>query len=113
MLEQVLAGDVTAQFDVAEEAEALVLGGLVVGPGHRLDLRMVGSHARPDEPIRRRQAVIEIDRELRLVDGQQLTGGVEAAGSSADDGDTQGSAVGHERLTGVFIGGEATELTSV
>ena len=32
MLEQELAGDVTAQFDVAEDAEALVLGGLVVGP---------------------------------------------------------------------------------
>ena len=69
--------------------------GLVVGRGDRLDLRMVRSDARPDEPVRRRQAVVQVDGELRLVDGQQLTGGVEAARAGADDRGTKGRAGGH------------------
>ena len=56
---------------------------------------MVGGDARPDEPVRGRQAVVQVDGELRLVDGQQLAGGVEAAGSGADDGGAEGRAGGH------------------
>ena len=58
---------------------------------------MVGSDAGPDEPVWRRQAVVQVDCELRLGYSQQLTGGVEAAGSSTDDGDAKGRVVGHVR----------------
>ena len=100
MLDQVFATDIAPQLDVAEEAKALMLGGLVVGARDRFYLRMVRSHARSDEPIRRRQAVIEIDCELRLGHGKQLAGGVKAAGAGADDGDSEGRAIGHTRLEG-------------
>ena len=93
VLEQLAAGDVAAELDMPEEPEALVLGRLVVGPRDRLDLRVVRGDARPHEPVRRRQAVVEVDGERRLVDGQQLAGGVEAAGAGADDGGAKG--LGH------------------
>ena len=93
VVEQLLSGHVAPQLDVPEEPEALVLGSLVVGIGDRLDLRVVRGHARPDQAVRRRQAVIQVDRELRLVDRQQLTGGVEAARPCAYDRGTKG--LGH------------------
>ena len=72
VLEQLAAGDVAAELDMPEEPEALVLGGLVVRAGDRLDLRVVRGDARPHESVRRGQAVVEVDGERRLVDGQQL-----------------------------------------
>ena len=106
MLQQLRAGDVAAELDMPEEPEALVLGGLVVGAGDRLDLRVVGGDARPHEPVRRRQAVVEVDGELRVVDGQQLAGGVEAARAGADDGGAKGG-FGHVCRVGVGASSEA------
>ena len=61
--EQVLAGDVLAEVDVAEEAKARVRGGLLVDAGHRLDLRVIGGDARADEPPWRGQALEHVHLE--------------------------------------------------
>src|SRR3974390_3081710 len=88
-LEQLPAADVGPELDMTEEAKPLVLRGPVVGPRDRLDLRGVRSDAGPDQAIRGRQAVVEIDGDRRLGDGQQLARGIEAARAGADDGDTE------------------------
>ena len=95
VLEQLLATDIGPELDVAEEAKAFVFARPVVGSSHRLDLRMVRSHTRADEPVRRRQPVIQIDGELRFVDRQQLTGGVEAGGAGTHNGHTERRAISH------------------
>ena len=61
--EQLLAGDVLAELDVAEEAEARVRGGLLVDAGDGLDLRVVGGDAGAHEPPRRGQALEHVDLE--------------------------------------------------
>ena len=53
-LQQVLAGDVRAELDAAEEAEARVLGGLLVDARDALDLRVVRRDAGAYEAERRR-----------------------------------------------------------
>ncbi len=95
VLEQLGTAEVAAELHVPEEAEALVLGGLVIGPRDRLDLRMVRGDPRAHEPVWRRQAVVEVDRKLGLLDGQQLAGRVEAARPGADDCDAKRRLVGH------------------
>ena len=105
VLEQLAAGDVAAELDMPEEPEALVLGGLVVRARDRLDLRVVRGDARPHESVGSGQAVIEVDGERRLVDGQQLPGGVEAARAGADDGGAKG--LGH-----ISRGSEVARLDS-
>jgi hypothetical protein len=77
--------DVLAELDAAVEPEALVLGGAVERLRDGLDLRVIGGHARPHEPVWRRQAVEQVDAELRLVGGEQLGGGVEPRRTGADD----------------------------
>ena len=54
---------------------------------------MVGGDAGPNQAVRGRQAVIQVDGELRVVARQQLSRGVEAARSGADDRGTKG--LGH------------------
>src|SRR6185436_12856914 len=90
-LEQLLARDVAAQGDAAEEAEARLGGRLLVDPRDRLELRMVGRDARAHEPERRRQRVVEVDLPALL---QELVGGVEAGWAGAD----HGGAVRHDGL---------------
>jgi hypothetical protein len=80
---------VLADLDVAEEAELLPPGGLLVDPRDRLDLRMVGRDAGADEPERGRQAIEHVDLDRELLGGQQMPGGVEAGRPGADDGDSQ------------------------
>jgi hypothetical protein len=77
---EVLVGDVAAQLDVAIEAELGVLGGLLVDPAHRLDVRVVRGHARADEPPRSGEAVEHVDlhAEVRVrLAPQQVPGRVE------------------------------------
>src|SRR5918995_906327 len=62
-----------------------MLGRLLVHPGDRLDLRVVGGDAGAHEPVGRRQGVVQIDRDARL---QQLVGCVEAGRAGSDDGGT-------------------------
>ena len=93
--EQVLARDVHAEVDVAEEAEARVGGGLLVDAGDGLDLGMVGGDARADQAPGRGQALEHVDLELSRAVLQQVPGGVEAGGSRADHGDADGGVVGH------------------
>jgi len=95
VVQQLPARDVAAQLDVPEEPEALVLRGLVIRLGDRLDLRVVRGDAGAHEPVRRRQAVVEVDGELRVRDGEQLARGVEAARAGAYDGGAEGRGVGH------------------
>ena len=95
VLKQPATAHVGPELDVTEEPKPLVLGGLVVRLRDRLDLRMVRSHARAHEPIRRRQAVVEVDGELRLTYSQQLPGGVEPTRAGPDDRDADREVVGH------------------
>jgi hypothetical protein len=81
-VEQLVARDVLAEGDAAEEAEALLGGGLVVDLGDALELRVVGRDARADQAVRRRQGVIQVDLEACL---EQLVGRVEAGRARSDD----------------------------
>jgi hypothetical protein len=90
VVEELPAGDVAAELDVPEEPETLMLGRSVVGPRDRLDLRMVRSHPRPDHSVRRRKAVVWVDGERWIVDGEELAGGVEAARAGTDDRGSEG-----------------------
>ena len=78
-----------ADLDVAEEAEALAGGGLLVDADHRLDLRVVGRDAAADEAERRREAVEEVDLGVRALVLEEVLGGVEAGRAGADDRDAQ------------------------
>ena len=88
--EQLLARDVLAEADVAEEAKARVLGRLLVHAGDRLDLRVVGRDARAHQSPRRGQALehVHLDAAARVL--QQVARGVEARRAGADYGDAEG-----------------------
>jgi hypothetical protein len=88
-LQQLPASDVATELDMAEETEPLMLGRLVVGPGDRLDLRMVRRHAAPHETVRGRQAIVQVNGEPRLVDRQELSRRVEAGRARADNCNAQ------------------------
>ena len=81
-------GEVTADLDVAEEAEA----GFGRDPLERardgLELRMVGRHAEANEPPRCRQPLEHVDLD-RHVGVEQGSGRVEARRPRADDRDPQ------------------------
>ena len=59
--QQLGPGDVGAEVQAAEEADALVLEHPAQVVGDRLDRLMVGSDAVPDQPVRRRQPVEHVD----------------------------------------------------
>ena len=61
---QLLVRDVAADLDVAEEAEARLRGDLLERARDRLDVRMVGRDAEPDEPPRRRQPLDHVDLDV-------------------------------------------------
>ena len=105
-LEHLLAGDVLAEGDVAEVAKAGVGGGLLVHARHRLDLRMVGRHARADQPPGGRQPLDHVHLEALAGGLQQVPGGVEAGRAGADDGDADGC-IGAHRRSGSLGGGWA------
>jgi hypothetical protein len=52
---------VLAEFDATVEAEAGIRRDLVEDVGHELDFLMVGGDAQAHQPIRRRQAVEQVD----------------------------------------------------
>src|SRR2546423_6927695 len=93
--QQVLAGYVLAEADVAEEAKARMFGGLLVHAADRLDLRVVGRDAGANQAPRCGQALEHVD--LDRADGvlQQVPGGVEAGGPGADYRDPDGGVFGH------------------
>ena len=74
---ELLVGDVPADLDVAEEAEARLLRGLLERPRDGLDLRVIGRDAEADEPPRRRQPLDQVDLDLEVA-REQRGGGVEA-----------------------------------
>ena len=82
-------GDVLAELDAAEEAEARMGGRLVERRSDGLDLLVVGRHARPYEPVRRRQAIEHVHLDDDVVAALQMLGNVEARRAGADDGDAQ------------------------
>ncbi len=84
-LEQVLAVDVGAELDVAEEPEPLVLGGLVEGCRHQLDLRVVRCDPRPDQPGRGGQPLVHVHVHVEVVEVQQRRRGEEAGRTGAHD----------------------------
>jgi hypothetical protein len=79
--------DVRAEFDVGEEPQSRVLRRALVQVRDRLDLRVIGCHARPNETPRRRQALEEIDVHLRCGVAEQVPGGVAPRRPRTDDRD--------------------------
>ena len=64
---QVGVGEVAPHLHVAVEAELGVGGDLVVDPGHRLDLLVVGRHPAAHQAEGRRQAVVHVDLDLEVL----------------------------------------------
>ncbi len=95
--EQILAGYVLAEGDVAEVAKARVRGGLLVHAGDRLDLRVIGGDAGANESPRGGKALEHVDLEMSGGLLQQVPGGVEAGGTGADDSYADWGLVGHQR----------------
>ena len=58
---EVVVLEIAADLDVAEETEAGLIGDPLERARDRLQLRMVGRDAEPDEPSRRRQALDHVD----------------------------------------------------
>ena len=81
-LQKILPLHIGAQLDPAEEAEARLRGRLLVHARDRLDLRMVGRHARAHEAERRGKHVVEIDLEPL---SEELISRVETRRPGADD----------------------------
>ena len=96
--EQVLARDVLAEGDVAEEAKAGVGGGALVDAGDGLDLGVVGGDAGADQTPGRGQALEHVDVEALGGVGEQVPGGVEAGRAGADHGDAQGGGGAEESV---------------
>jgi hypothetical protein len=91
---ELLVGDVASDLDVAEEPETLSHGDLLERSRDRLQLRMVGRHAEPDEPPRSRQALDHVHLGRWVLAHEQVPGGVERGRARADDRNAKG-AVGH------------------
>ena len=74
---EVVVVEVATDLDVAEEAEAGLVGDPLEGTRHGLQFRVIRRNPEPHEPPRRRQALdhVHLDRRIR---GQQRTGGIEA-----------------------------------
>ena len=84
--------DVLADLDVAEEAKPGPLGDPLERARDRLQVRMVGRDAEPDEPPRRRQPLDQVHLGRRIRAREQVPGRVEGRGPGADDGDAEGQA---------------------
>ncbi len=93
--QQVLAGDVLAEGDVAEVAEARMRGGLLVDARDRLDLGVVGRDAGADQAPGRGQPLEHVDLEALVGGLEQVPGGVEAGRARADHDDADGGLVVH------------------
>ena len=90
--------DVAADLDVPDEAEAGSRGDLLERPRDRLQLRMVGRHAEPDEPPRRRQPLDHVHLRARILAREQVPSRVEGRRAGADHGDAKcpaGAVVAH------------------
>ena len=86
---ELVVRDVAADLDVAEEAEARARGDLLERARDRLQLRVVGGDAEPDEPPRRRQALDHVDLGSRILARSRCAGRVEGRGPRAHDGDAE------------------------
>ena len=84
-------GNVPPHLDVAEEAEARPLGDALERARDRLQLRVVGRDAEPDEPPRRGQSFDHVDLDPAL-GVEQRPGSVEAGRPGPDDRDAESRA---------------------
>jgi hypothetical protein len=75
--------------DVPEEPESRVAGKAVVDGRDVLDLLMVRSDSVAHQPERRRQAIVHVDLDTRLIVRQQGLDGVETGGARADHRNAQ------------------------
>ncbi len=80
---------VLAEFNAAVEAEAGIRRDLVKDVGDELDLLVVGRDTQPDQTVRRREPVEQIDLDVHPRLPEQVVGGVETGRPGADDRDTQ------------------------
>ena len=79
---------ISADLDVAEEAEARLLGNPLERARDALQLRVVGRDAQPHEPPRRRQPLEHVHLEPRL-GVEQRAGGIETGRAGTNYGDTE------------------------
>ena len=93
---EVVDRNIAAEFDVAEEAETLMLRGAVVDPDDVLDLLVIGSDAAAHQTERSGKAVEQVDMGLDAVRLEQRGDRVEAARTGADHGDAERSFIAPE-----------------
>jgi hypothetical protein len=82
-------GDVLAELDVAEEAEAGREGGALERARDGLDVGVVGRDAETHEAPGRRQSLDQVDFDLEVA-REQRGGGVEPCRAGAHNRDAQG-----------------------
>src|SRR5699024_7982397 len=83
--------DVDPVFDIGEQADVAAVEDLDQCIDDAFDPRMVGGHAVPDQSEGRGQALEQVDAQVEVVFGLgQQIGGVDAGGSGADDGHSEG-----------------------
>ena len=94
-LRQLVVGEVAADLDVAEEAEAGALRDPLERARDGLDLGVVGRDAEPDEAPRRRQPVEHVHLDGRLLAREQRSRRVEPRRPRADNRHAKGVLGGH------------------
>ena len=97
---QLRGGDVSAELDRAEEAQARVLGDALIDRDDGFDLLVVRGHPAAHQAVGRGQAVEEVDADFKAGGLEQGLGGIEARGSGSDDGDDERALGGSEVVHG-------------
>ncbi len=91
-------GEIAPQVDVAQEAHPRIQRDALEDSNDLLDLRMIRRDAESHQPVRRRQAIEEIDPEVgsggAAALGKQRRRGVETGRAGADDGNPERSVDG-------------------
>ncbi len=103
---EVVEGDVLAEAHVAEEPDVAAVEHFAQRRDDALDARVVGGDAVADQPVRCRELLEEVDRDVELALGlEDDVGGVDAGGPGAHDGEAEfGHRVGSLRVSVSWTG---------
>jgi hypothetical protein len=80
--------EIDADVHVADEGDPIGLHHPVQGDDDLLDARVIRRHPVPDQTVGCRKSVVDVDRHVGVVLGEDV-GGIDAGRTGADDGDTQ------------------------
>jgi len=83
---ELVPGKIAADLDIAGEAQVGSGKQAIELARHGLGALVIGRHAGPDQAVRRRQAVDDVDMKVRI-GAQQPVGGIKAGRARAYDGD--------------------------